>query len=103
MPFGSEIALSPGLSPLERRYIRLLGAPILGLRIRSRAILPLLQRVGRPRRIADAGSGRGIVTLGCARAFPDAEVTGVDLNGAQCDVNTQIVRRSDSGTSASLP
>jgi SAM-dependent methyltransferase len=93
MPLGSEIALTPGLSAGERLYIRLLGAPILGLRIRARAILPLLQEVGRPRRIADAGSGRGVITLACARAFPDAEVIGIDLNAEQCRVNEGIARQ----------
>ena len=93
MPFGSEIALTPGLSRFERWYIKAFGAPILGLRIRSRAILPLLRDVVRPRRIADAGSGRGVITLSCARAFPEAEVIGLDLNGAQCDLNAGIARQ----------
>ncbi|HXQ21415.1 MAG TPA: class I SAM-dependent methyltransferase [Candidatus Acidoferrales bacterium] len=93
MPFGSEIALTPGLSTFERWYIKLLGAPILGLRIRSHAILPLLKEVGRPRRIADAGSGRGVITLFCARTFRQAEIIGLDLNGAQCELNGRIARR----------
>lgn len=93
MPFGSEIALSPNLSPVERWYIKLLGAPILGLRIRSRAILPFLEHVGRPRRIADAGSGRGVITMHCARRFPEAEVIGLDLNGPQCEINERLARQ----------
>jgi len=93
MPFGDEIALTPGLSRLERRYIQLLGAPILGLRVRARAILRFLHEVGEPRRIADAGSGRGVMTLACARRFPNAEVIGLDLNAAQCAVNEQIARQ----------
>jgi len=92
MPFGSEIALTPGLNSFERWYIKALGAPILGLRIRSRAILPQLKDVGQPRRIADAGSGRGVITLVCARTFPQAEVIGLDLNEAQCRLNQQIAR-----------
>lgn len=92
MPFGSEIALTPGLSSFERWYINVLGAPILGLRIRSRAILPQLAAVGQPRRIADAGSGRGVMTLVCARTFPQADVIGLDLDEAQCRVNQQIAR-----------
>jgi SAM-dependent methyltransferase len=92
MPFGSEIALAPGLGPFERWYIKMLGAPILGLRIRSRAILPQLAGVGQPRRIADAGSGRGVITLACARTFPQAEVIGLDLNETQCRVNQQVAR-----------
>jgi ubiquinone/menaquinone biosynthesis C-methylase UbiE len=93
MPFGSEIALTPGLGAVERWYIKLLGAPILGLRIRARAILPFLREVIAPDRIADAGSGRGIMTLTCARAFPRAEVIGLDLNEEQCQTNGTVAQR----------
>ncbi len=62
MPFGSELALTPGLSPMERLYIRIFGAPILGLRVRARTIISFLNLVGNPQRIADAGSGRGMIT-----------------------------------------
>ena len=48
MPFGTEIALTPGLTAFERLYIKLLGVPILGLRIRARTILRLLDDVGTP-------------------------------------------------------
>lgn len=102
MPFGSEIALAPSLSSLERWYIRLFGAPILGLRMRSRAVLPFLQQVGAPRRIADAGSGRGVITLHCAQRFPDAEVIGLDLNAAQCEVNEGIARQLGVGNARFL-
>lgn len=93
MPFGSELALAPDLSPVERTYIRLFGAPILGLRVRARAILPLLREIGNPRRMVDAGSGRGMLTLACARAFPKAEVIGIDLNERQNVVNAEIAKR----------
>lgn len=92
MPFGSEIAETPGLSRWERAYIRVLGAPILGLRIRARAILPLLSTIGEPKRIADAGSGRGMITLACARFFPDAQVIGLDLNEEQDQINRAIMQ-----------
>lgn len=95
MPFGSEIALTPGLSNFERLYIRILGAPILGLRIRARAILPLLREIGSPARVADAGSGRGMMTLACARAFPRAQVIGLDLNETQNQINTDVMRALD--------
>lgn len=93
MPFGSEVALTPELSPLERLYIRLFGVPILGLRVRARTILPLLEEVGQPQRLIDAGSGRGVMTMACARRFPQAEVLGVDLLERQNEINNQIARQ----------
>jgi len=93
MPFGSEIALTPGLTSVEKWYIKLLGAPILGLRVRARAILGFLRYVGEPRRIADAGSGRGVITLECGRRFPQAEIIGLDLNDVQCAINTSLAQR----------
>ena len=90
MPFGSEIAFMPGLRAFERFYIRIFGAPILGLRVRARTILPFLRDVGTPHRIIDAGSGRGMITLACARKFPEAEVVGVDLDDTQNGYNNAI-------------
>jgi len=90
MPFGSELALTPGLSPVERFYIRLFGAPILGLRVRARTILPFLDKITAPRRIADAGCGRGMITLACARRFPGVEVLGLDLDEKQNRINNGI-------------
>lgn len=94
MPFGSEIALTPGLSPAERFYVRILGAPILGLRVRARTILPFLDQIPVPKRIADAGCGRGMITLACARRFPSSEVIGVDLDEGQNRINQQIAEKS---------
>ena len=93
MPFGSEIALTPGLFPLERIYVKLFGAPILGLRVRARTTLPFLEQIPEPRRIADAGCGRGMITLACARRFPAAEVFGVDLDENQNRVNSEIAEK----------
>jgi len=90
MPFGSEIALSPELSFSERFYVKLFGAPILGLRIRARSILPFLEDIPEPKRVADAGCGRGMITLACARRFPNAEVIGIDLDERQNRLNRQI-------------
>jgi ubiquinone/menaquinone biosynthesis C-methylase UbiE len=93
MPFGSELALTPGLTPLERIYVKLFGAPILGLRVRARTILPFLDQIPEPRRIADAGCGRGMITLACARHFPAAEVFGVDFDEDQNKVNSEIATK----------
>ncbi len=70
-----------------------MGAPILGLRVRARAILPLLNEIGAPRAIADAGSGRGIMTLACARKFARTRVVGIDLNEEQNAINARIAQR----------
>ena len=93
MPFGAEVALTPGLAASERLYIKLFGVPILGLRIRARSILRLLDEVGTPRRIVDAGSGRGLMVLACARHFPKATVMGVDLLASQNAINNRIVQQ----------
>jgi trans-aconitate methyltransferase len=93
MPFGSEIAFTPGLSLLERMYIKLLGVPILGLRVCARTILSFLDKVGCPKRIADVGSGRGMITLACARKFPKAEVVGIDLDYVQNNNNNEMVKK----------
>jgi SAM-dependent methyltransferase len=93
MPFGIEVALTPGLTAFERLYIKLLGVPILGLRIRARTILHLLDDVGTPQRIVDAGSGRGMMVLACARRFPKATVMGVDLLASQNTLNNHIVQQ----------
>jgi SAM-dependent methyltransferase len=93
MPFGSELALTPGLTPLERVYVKLFGAPILGLRVRARTILPFLDQIPDPLRIADAGCGRGMITLACARRFPTAEVFGIDLDEDQNRVNSEIAKK----------
>lgn len=93
MPFGTEVALTPGLSTLERLYIKCLGVPILGLRVRARTILRLLDAVGTPQRIVDAGSGRGVMVLACARRFPKATVLGVDLLAQQNALNNAIAQQ----------
>lgn len=45
------------------------------------ALSALLDRHARPRRVADLGCGAGAGMLHVARACPDAEVHGVDVNG----------------------
>jgi len=86
---GSELAFSPNLGIAERTYIRIFGAPINGLRIRIRRILPVIK--GNPEKILDAGCGRGVFTMLLARKFPRADVLGVDLDQEQLLVNEQVV------------
>jgi SAM-dependent methyltransferase len=75
---GRELAYHPDYSALERLYIRIFGAPVNGLRIRLAHVMPATR--GDYRRILDAGCGRGTFSLELAKAHPDAEVVGVDLD-----------------------
>lgn len=88
---GFELAYSPRISNLEKMYIRLLGVPISGLRIRLRRILPVLK--GDPHHVLDAGCGRGVFSYQLARKFPQAQVVGVDIDVQQLQINTIIAER----------
>lgn len=89
---GFEIAFDPALTVMERWYTKLFGPPILGLRIRARYLRPILEDLELPLRakIADAGSGRGCFTFFTARLFPQAQVTGMDIEEPQVRRNNQI-------------
>ena len=89
---GKEIALGDNLSKLEKLYIFLFGAPICGLRIRARRILPLLK--DRYVNIMDAGCGAGIFTFAIARKFPESMVTGIDIDNNLILSNREIARKS---------
>ena len=54
----------------------------------------LQQRTGSKRlRLLDAGCGTGEQTLGVARAMPELDVTGVDLNRASLELATRLSAR----------
>lgn len=89
---GDELALTPGIGALERAYIKLLGVPISGLRIRLRRVLP--QLTGAPERVLDAGCGRGVFSFQMARRFPAAEVIGVDIDEDRLAINREIALRA---------
>lgn len=75
---GRELAHHPDYSALERLYIRALGAPVNGLRIRLAHVMPATR--GKYHRILDAGCGRGTFSMELAKAHPEAEIVGVDLD-----------------------
>jgi SAM-dependent methyltransferase len=93
MIVGREQAGAPGLSGLERLYVRVFGYPALGLRIRAKTILPLIRNLPLPRRILDAGCGKGIFTFATARIFPEALVIGVDSSPELVRRNTILAER----------
>jgi 2-polyprenyl-3-methyl-5-hydroxy-6-metoxy-1,4-benzoquinol methylase len=97
--FGTEFAFDPTVGRLERLYIRLMGNPVLGMRIRARAILALLQEYHAthpipPRRIGDAGCGRGMFTFYMARLFCQAQVFGYDIDNGALNRNRAIAQRA---------
>ncbi len=89
---GSELAFSPNMGSIEKVYVRLLGVPINGLRIRLRRVCPWLR--GSPQRVLDAGCGRGVFSYQAAKRFPGARVTAIDLDEEQLDVNRSIASRA---------
>lgn len=83
MIIGKEQTHHPGYSLPERLYIRLLGVPVVGLRIRARNLLLLLRKVPEAADILDAGSGPGVITFLLAKKYPDARVTGIDISSEE--------------------
>lgn len=89
MPFpGSELYFDPTLSRVARLYCRVLGVPIIGLRIRLRRLSRLLPATATS--ILDAGCGRGVITRYLARRYALAVVEGVDENARQQALNREI-------------
>jgi len=89
---GDELALAPTIGALERLYIRLMGVPVNGLRIRLRRILP--HCTGQPDKILDAGCGRGVFTFELAKKFSTATVVGVDMDQTQLATNRAIAQKA---------
>lgn len=91
---GSELYWDPSLGVVERWYCRVLGVPIVGLRIRLRRLCQLLPESATT--VLDAGCGRGVITRFLAKRYPTAQVDGIDENAPGQSVNQAIA------TSASL-
>jgi len=89
---GSELAYDPKTGFFERLYIRLFGAPINGLRIRTRRILPKI--TGTPAKILDAGCGRGVFSFLLAKKFPKATITAIDTDQEQLATNKIIAAKA---------
>ncbi len=83
---GKELAFDSSLNRLERLYVSVLGAPISGLRIRVRRLMPTLERIVRDKseeghgqlHVIDVGCGTGVFSFEVAKRFPHTRVLGVD-------------------------
>lgn len=89
---GVEQSLDTKLSWFERVYVRCLGVPVNGLRIRLRRVLPATR--GSYQRILDAGSGPGVFAMELAKRNPRAEVVGLDADQEAVDRSNAIARRA---------
>lgn len=89
---GSDLHLNNELGILEQWYCRLLGVPIVGLRIRVRIISKLLPDTAKE--ILDAGCGRGVISRYLARRYSRARVTAIDSDSHMQEINERIAKRS---------
>jgi SAM-dependent methyltransferase len=85
---GTEFFWDPALSFLERCYCRLLGIPIIGLRIRLRRLAKILPTSATI--VLDAGCGRGVITRMLAQRYSGAVVEAIDENEFAQVTNTRL-------------
>jgi SAM-dependent methyltransferase len=85
---GYDLDRDPMLGTAERWYCRLMGIPIIGLRIRLRRLRNLLPTSATS--VLDAGCGRGVITRFLARRYRSAQVDGVDENVPGQRINQTI-------------
>ncbi len=88
---GTEFYHDRNLGWIARVYCRLLGIPIIGLRIRLRRLKQLLPASATT--ILDAGCGRGVISRTLARHYPSASVDGVDLDESAQITNAQLAEK----------
>ncbi|MFV1974867.1 MAG: trans-aconitate 2-methyltransferase [Candidatus Scalindua sp.] len=89
---GSELYFDPRIDFLGRLYCRLLGVPIVGLRIRARRLQQLLPTTAFS--VLDAGCGRGVITRILSRRFPGAVINAVDADTDAQNANREISEKA---------
>jgi len=89
---GSELYRDYTLGFFERWYCRILGVPIIGLRIRLRRVAKLLP--AHASAVLDAGCGRGVITRYLARRYSEARIDALDTELVVQEKNTQIAEKS---------
>lgn len=101
---GKELLFDNSLGFFEKVYVRVFGAPISGLRVRFRRLMPKVKKIiyrikeGQEKRlnisIIDVGCGTGLFTYEIAKHFPGYNVVGVDSWAELIIKNMEIVRRA---------
>lgn len=95
---GKELCYDPSLSKLERFYVKCMGAPIHGLRVRFRRLAPLLRELISPNdgaaSVVDIGCGTGVFTMAMAAEFPRSRFLAIDNNSELIVRDTEIARRA---------
>jgi len=76
---------------LEKWYCRILGVPIIGLRIRLRQLKAHLPT--KANRILDAGCGRGVISRYLAKKYPQSTVDAVDGEKELQTINSIIAEK----------
>jgi len=89
---GRELYFDSRLDLLGRLYCRILGVPIVGLRIRIRRLKQILP--DRASRILDAGCGRGVITRSLSRRYANAEIDAVDADADAQRANREISEKA---------
>ena len=89
---GSELYFDSSLDSLGRLYCRLLGVPIVGLRIRVRRLKQILPV--KASRVLDAGCGRGVITRFLSSRYPDAAIDAVDADSDAQKTNREISEKA---------
>lgn len=77
--FGSELAHGE-VSWEGRLYYTLLGHDHMGIQVRSVHVRKKVRELPSPARILDAGCGEGCYSFWFARHYPEAKVSGIDLD-----------------------
>lgn len=77
---GSEAWFDNSLPFLQRIYIRFLGAPEIGAKIRWHIVKKALQRIPEYYSCFDAGCGKGYFSFQLSRRANSIKVTGLDIN-----------------------
>lgn len=93
--FGAQRLALPEVGVLERALFRTMGTADPAHYLHSRYLIAALDSWPgwQPRRILDAGCGRGDYSFYLAERYPDAQVTGIDVDVGRIERNRLMAGR----------